>query len=68
MMYDKFFDLKGDALEEKRERIKMGEVAHCLKLKHDKGYIVTSMSREVFTKLYPKEAAVKFKNKEGKEQ
>jgi hypothetical protein len=64
-MYDKFFDLKADAIEERRERIKLGEVAHYCKLKHDKGYIVYSMSREVFAKLFPKEAVIKFKKDEG---
>jgi hypothetical protein len=58
MMFDKFFDLKGDALEEKRERIKLGEIAHCYKLRFEQGYIVTSMSKEVHAKLFAKGSPV----------
>jgi hypothetical protein len=54
MMYDKFFDLKAEALEEKRSRKKLGEVAHCYKLKFNTGYVVTSLPKAVHDKLFSK--------------
>ena len=54
MMYDKFFDLKGDALEERRERRKLGEVAYYHKLRFNNGYVVRSVPKDVYVKLWPK--------------
>lgn len=58
-MHDKFFDLKGDAIEERKERRKLGQISYYGKLKHQKGYIVWSYSKEVYEKLYPKIVADK---------
>jgi hypothetical protein len=46
-MVDKFFDLKADAIEERRERRKLGEDAHYCKLPDNKGYVVTSLPRSM---------------------
>lgn len=46
-MFDKFFDLKADALEEKRGRKRMGYNAHCWKLKHNRGYIVRNLPIQI---------------------
>lgn len=53
-MFDKFFSLKGDALEERKERRKLGEIAFYHKLRFGHGYIVSSLPKKEYAKLFPK--------------
>ncbi len=48
-MWDKFVDLKAEAIEERKERRKMGFNAYFVKLKCGKGYVVYNLPK---TKLF----------------